>query len=59
MCQNEQLGCLVDPATGLTVRYFDQQKENQIKSFFLIFKHSPENNFSLMYMQPGMELTVS
>lgn len=36
MCQNEQLGCLVDPATGLTVRYFDQQKENQIKSFFLI-----------------------
>lgn len=40
MCQNEQLGCLVDPATGLTVRYFDQQKENQIKSFFY-FKHSP------------------
>ena len=35
MCQNEQLGCLVDPATGLTVRHFDLQKENQIKSFFL------------------------
>ena len=39
MCQNEQLGCLVDPATGLTVRYFDQQKENQIK--FLNIPGSP------------------
>ena len=36
MCQNEQLGCLVDPATGLTVRCFDLQNENQIKSFFIL-----------------------